>query len=109
MFFRAPRARGTSAWRALTRHALRVGLPPLVTALALSLGLTVAGVTVVETVFSYPGLGRLTYEAVLSRDYPVLQGTVLLLTFAVVVANALADWLLVRLDPRTTAVTRAAG
>jgi peptide/nickel transport system permease protein len=107
-FVTAARARGASTWRALTRHVLRAGLPPLTTALALNLGLTVAGATVVETVFSYPGLGRLAYEAVLSRDYPVLQGAVLLLTATVVAANALADWLLARLDPRTAEVVAAA-
>ena len=92
----------------LTRHVLRAALPPLVTVLALNLALTIGGATVVETVFSYPGIGRLTYEAVLSRDYPVLQGAVLLLTATVVAGNAVADWLHGRLDSRAAAAIAAA-
>jgi peptide/nickel transport system permease protein len=62
----------------------------------------IAGATVVETVFSYPGLGRTMYEAALSRDYPGLQGGFLLLTLAVVSASALADLAYPLLDPRVS-------
>jgi peptide/nickel transport system permease protein len=65
-----------------------------------SLGALVGGATVVETVFSYPGLGRLIYEAVLARDYPVLQGAFLLLALGVIAANLTNDLLYPLLDPR---------
>ena len=66
----------------------------------LKLGEAFAGATVIETVFSYPGVGRLIYDAVLARDYPLLQGAFLLITVSVVVANLLADLLYPLLDPR---------
>jgi len=102
-FTMAARARGATTWRVLSRHVLPAASAPLVALAAMNLAFTLGGATVVETVFSYPGLGRLTYEAVLSRDYPVLQGAVLVLTVAVVGANAVADWAQRRLDPRVHA------
>jgi peptide/nickel transport system permease protein len=66
----------------------------------LNLGFIASGATVVETVFSYPGIGRLLYEAVLNRDYPVIQGTFFIITVSVIVANILADLLYPLLDPR---------
>jgi ABC-type dipeptide/oligopeptide/nickel transport system permease component len=68
--------------------------------IALSLGYLVAGAILVEAVFSYPGIGLVTYDAVTERDYPVLQGAFLILTLSVVVANYVADLLYFKLDPR---------
>lgn len=82
------------------RHAQRNALLPLWTVAFLSVGHIVGGATVIETVFSYPGLGRLIYDSVLSRDYPVLQGSFFLLAVTVVVANVIADLILPVLDPR---------
>jgi peptide/nickel transport system permease protein len=73
---------------------------PMITVIALTLGYTVGGAIQVETVFSWPGIGRLMYEAVQKRDYPVLQGTFLLLAVSVIAANLLADLLYAVLDPR---------
>ena len=73
---------------------------PMVTIIALTLGYTVGGAIQVETVFSWPGIGRLMYEAVQKRDYPVLQGSFLLLAISVIVANLVADLLYGMLDPR---------
>ncbi|MEE8567972.1 MAG: ABC transporter permease, partial [Anaerolineales bacterium] len=73
---------------------------PMVTMVALNLGYTVGGVIQVETVFSWPGIGRLMYKAVMQRDYPVLQGTFLLLAVSVIAANLLADLLYSVMDPR---------
>jgi peptide/nickel transport system permease protein len=70
--------------------------------MALSLGSIVGGFILVEVVFSWPGIGRATYEAVVQRDYPMLQGTFLVLTVSVVVFNLLADLLYFRLDPRVS-------
>jgi peptide/nickel transport system permease protein len=94
------RAKGVPEGRVLRRHAVRNALLPVATVFMLNLGFVVSGATVVETVFSYPGLGRLLYEAVLNRDYPVLQSTFFVITVSVIVANAAADLLYPLLDPR---------
>jgi peptide/nickel transport system permease protein len=93
-------AAGLSQRRILFGHAMRNSMLPIVTGLLLNLGFLFGGATVVETVFSYPGLGRLMYDSVLARDYPVLQGTFLLLAVGVVLCNYLADLLYPLLDPR---------
>lgn len=86
--------------KAVRRHAQRNALLPIYTIALLSVGHLVGGATAVETVFSYPGLGRLIYESVLSRDYPVLQGAFFLLAVTVIAANLAADLLYPLLDPR---------
>jgi len=86
--------------RQVRRHAARNALLPVSTVALVGLGSLVGGAAVVETVFSYPGLGRLIYESVLARDYPVLQGAFLLLILTVVVANILNDLAYPLLDPR---------
>jgi peptide/nickel transport system permease protein len=95
------RAKGLRERVVLFRHAFRNALPPIATLVGLNLAFVLGGATVVETVFSYPGLGRLTYDAVLKRDYPVLQGTFLLTTLLVVAANLVIDLVYPLLDPRT--------
>ncbi|MGB2875550.1 MAG: ABC transporter permease [Gaiellaceae bacterium] len=96
------RAKGLKPSAVLRRHALRNAMLPIATLVALSLGYIVAGAILVETVFSWPGLGRAVYDAVLQRDYPMLQGSFLLLTFSVVFFNLVADLLYFKLDPRIT-------
>lgn len=86
--------------RQVRRHAERNALLPVTTMALINLGTVVGGATVIETVFSYPGLGRLLYEAVLARDYPVLQGTFFVLAVTVLMANFVADLLYPLLDPR---------
>ncbi|HSJ57062.1 MAG TPA: ABC transporter permease [Anaerolineae bacterium] len=97
------KAKGMSTLRILRDHALKNSMLPMVTIIALTFGYTVGGAIQVETVFSWPGLGRLMYEAVQKRDYPVLQGTFLLLAVSVIVANLVADLLYSVLDPRVKA------
>ena len=94
------RAKGLSERRVVFGHALRNALLPVYTGLTLSLGALAGGAVVVETVFSYPGLGRVIYEGVLARDYPLLQGAFLLVTVGTVVMNLLADLTYPLLDPR---------
>lgn len=94
------RAKGLSNWRIVWKHAFRASLLPVATLIALSLGYLVAGAILVEAVFSYPGIGLVTYDAVFERDYPVLQGAFLILTLSVVFANYVADLLYFKLDPR---------
>jgi ABC-type dipeptide/oligopeptide/nickel transport system permease component len=96
------RAKGLRPWTIVRRHALRNAMLPVATLVALSLGYIVAGAILIETVFSWPGIGRAVYEAVLQRDYPMLQGAFLLLTISVVVFNLVADLLYFKLDPRIT-------
>jgi peptide/nickel transport system permease protein len=94
------RAKGVPERAVLRRHAVRNALLPVATVFMLNLGFIVSGATVIETVFSYPGLGRLLFEAVLSRDYPVMQGTFFVITISVVAANVLADLIYPLIDPR---------
>ena len=96
------RAKGLSTYRIIRHHALRNAMLPMVTLIALTLGFTVAGAIQVEAVFSWPGLGALTVDAVADRDYPVLQGAFLLLAVAVVVANLGAELVYGWLDPRVS-------
>lgn len=100
-FIRTARAKGASERRVLFGHVARNALAPVVTVLALRLGYAFGGTVVIETVFSYPGLGRLVFESVSGRDYPVMQATFLIFTVAVLLANLLADLLYPLLDPRT--------
>lgn len=94
------RAKGLSQWRVVRRHALPNAMLPTATLIALSLGQIVAGAILVETVFSWPGIGLAVYQAVLDRDYPTLQGAFLVLTLSVVACNFLADLIYLKLDPR---------
>ncbi|MFF4776613.1 ABC transporter permease [Microtetraspora fusca] len=96
------RAKGLSTLRIVRHHALRNAMLPISTLIALSLGSVVGGVVLIETVFSWPGIGRAIYSAVTSRDYPMLQGAFLVLTVVVVVCNYVSDLIYLRLDPRIT-------
>ncbi len=82
------------------KHALRNALLPVATVFMLSLGFMLGGATIIETVFAYPGVGRLMFESVLSRDYPLIQATFLIITFSVIIANFLADIMYSFLDPK---------
>jgi peptide/nickel transport system permease protein len=97
------RAKGLANWAIVWKHAFRNALLPIVTLIALTLGYVVAGAILVEAVFSYPGIGLVTYDAIFARDYPVLQGAFLILTLSVVIANYVADLVYFRLDPRISA------
>ncbi|MEO3924837.1 ABC transporter permease [Plantactinospora sp. CA-294935] len=99
-YIRAARARGLSSRRRLWKHGLRNAILPALTLMGLQLGTLVGGAVLTETVFAYPGVGRLIYEAVGQRDYPVLQGAFIMLAITVVVANALTDLLYAVLNPR---------
>ncbi|MEM8903322.1 MAG: ABC transporter permease [Actinomycetota bacterium] len=94
------RARGVPEGRLRYRHTLRAAALPVHTLVLLEVGWLVSGAVVVETVFAYPGLGRLVFDAVQARDYPLLQGAFLMLTVTVVVANLIADLTYPLIDPR---------
>lgn len=99
-FLTAARARGSSA-RRLAWHVWRNALPPVVTLLGLRLGAAVAGAAVVERLFAYPGVGWLLFEAVSTRDYPLMQGIVLVSSLAVLAMNFALDAIGGWLDPRS--------
>lgn len=94
------RAKGLYDKEILFRHIFRNALLPIITLLALDFGFILSGALFIEIVFSMNGMGSLIYDALLSRDYPVLQGSFLIITIMVVSANLLADLLYSRLDPR---------
>jgi ABC-type dipeptide/oligopeptide/nickel transport system permease subunit len=96
----AAKAKGLNDFQILRDHALKNAMLPMITLLALSLAYTVGGAIQVETVFSWPGLGRLIFDSVGNQDYPVLQGAFLLIAVSVIGANLLADLLYTLLDPR---------
>ena len=97
---RAARARGVPEWRILLVHALRIAATPAVTVLALQVGGLLAGAIVTETVFAWPGLGRLLIQSIGARDLPVVQGCSLAIALTFVVANLIADLAQALLDPR---------
>jgi peptide/nickel transport system permease protein len=101
-FVTMARMKGLSEWRIVIRHAARNALLPVVTAFALGLGLAVGGNVVVETVFSWPGLGRLLVNAVSSSDYPLAQGAFLVIAVVFIVMNLIVDMLYTLLDPRVS-------
>ncbi len=94
------RIKGLSEWSIIIRHAARNALLPVATALALGIGSSIGGNVVVESVFSWPGLGRRLVEAVSASDYPLAQGAFLMIATAQVIMNCVADVLYSALDPR---------
>jgi peptide/nickel transport system permease protein len=99
-FITTAKAKGMPRRRVVWRHGVRNAMLPVVTASVLYIGLVVGGAIQVETVFSWPGMGELTYDAVLRRDYPVLEACFLLFAVTVIVANFLSDLAYLWLDPR---------
>ena len=106
-YIRTARAKGVSRERVLIRHALANALAPVVTILGLQFGALLAGTVITETIFAWPGVGRLTIDAINQRDYPVVQGCILTIALGFVAANTLADLVNAWLDPRTRAAARA--
>ncbi len=93
-------AKGLSNRAVLFKHAARNAMLPMITLIGLNLGYVVSGALLVEVVFSYPGVGYLTYQAVLAHDYPLLQGLFFVLSVAVIIANFFADIIYSLVDPR---------
>jgi len=99
-YIRTARAKGLSEAAVLRRHALRNAWLPVLTLVGLQLGGVLGGAVITETVFAWPGVGSLLVESIQSRDYPVVQGCVLLISVLYVLVNALTDLAYVRVDPR---------
>jgi ABC-type dipeptide/oligopeptide/nickel transport system permease component len=99
-YVRTARAKGLGTAAVLFRHAFRNALIPVITILGLQFGTLLAGTIVTETIFSWPGIGRLTVQAISSRDYPLLQGCILVISVSYVLVNLLTDLLYSFIDPR---------
>jgi peptide/nickel transport system permease protein len=99
-YIRTARAKGIGQTGILFLHALKNAAVPIVTVIGIGIALLIGGAVVTETVFAIPGVGRLTVDAILRRDYPVIQGVVLLFSFVYVIVNLIIDLLYTVLDPR---------
>lgn len=99
-YIRTARAKGLPESRVLVRHALANAAVPIATVIGIGIGLLVGGVVVTESVYAIPGLGRLTVDAVLARDFPTIQGVILFFSFVYVLINLLVDMSYVFFDPR---------
>lgn len=99
-FVRTARSKGLTEWAVVMRHALRNAWMPVVTMLGLEFGFLLSGVVVVETVFSWPGVGRLVFNAINQRDIPLVQSAVVIFAIVFVLLNLLVDLFYARLDPR---------
>ncbi|MEH7302930.1 ABC transporter permease [Neobacillus drentensis] len=99
-YVQTAKAKGFSEKYIVRKHAVPNAMLPMVTVISINLGFMIAGAIEIETVFSWPGIGRLMYEALLNRDYPLLQGIFLIISTCVIFANLIADVLYGYLDPR---------
>jgi ABC-type dipeptide/oligopeptide/nickel transport system permease component len=99
-YVRTARAKGLSESAVLFRHAFRNALIPILTILGLQFGTLLAGTIITESIFSWPGIGRLAVQAIGARDYPLLQGCILLIAVSYVVVNLLTDFIYAVVDPR---------
>jgi ABC-type dipeptide/oligopeptide/nickel transport system permease component len=99
-YIRTARAKGLSTAAVLFKHGLRNALIPIITILGLQFGTLLAGTIVTETIFSWPGIGRLTVQAISARDYPLLQGCILVISLSYVLVNLLTDAIYSVVDPR---------
>jgi len=99
-YVRTARAKGLNERRVIYRHALRNALLPVVTIIGLQFGNLMAGAVITETIFAWPGIGRLAVDAIRTRDYPVVQGVVMTFAVSYVLINLIVDLLYAYLDPR---------
>jgi dipeptide transport system permease protein len=99
-YVRTARAKGLSEFRVISLHALRNALIPVVTVVGLQVGGLLAGAVLTETIFSWPGVGKWLIESIARRDYPALQGGILLISSLVIIVNVLVDVLYGAINPR---------
>jgi peptide/nickel transport system permease protein len=99
-YIRTARAKGVAPWRILFRHALQNAAVPVITIIGIGVATLIGSAVITETVFAIPGVGRLTVDAILHRDYPIIQGVVLMLSGAYVLVNVAVDLCYTLIDPR---------
>ncbi len=101
-YIRTARAKGLRERRVILRHGVRSAITPIVTAAGIDIGVLLGGAILTESVFNIPGIGRLAYDSIVNSDLPMIQGTVLLGAFFIIVANLIVDVLYAFIDPRVT-------
>src|SRR3954449_9825838 len=101
-YIRTARAKGLRERRVVFRHGVRSAITPLVTAAGIDIGILLGGAILTETVFNIPGIGRLAYDSIQNSDLPMIQGTVLIGAFFIIIANLVVDILYALIDPRVT-------
>ncbi|HSF32124.1 MAG TPA: ABC transporter permease, partial [Candidatus Tectomicrobia bacterium] len=99
-YVRTARAKGVREWRVVYRHALRNAFIPIITAVGLQFGALLGGAVLTETVFGWPGMGQLLVDSIFARDYPMVQGIVLVFSALFILTNFLVDLSYVVIDPR---------
>ncbi|MFQ5682804.1 MAG: nickel ABC transporter permease [Candidatus Binatia bacterium] len=99
-FIQAARAKGLSEWKVWSKHALRNSLLSVITVVGLQFGALLAGSIITETIFTWPGIGRLTIQAIQTRDYPLAQGCILVIAISYLLVNLITDMLYHLVDPR---------
>lgn len=99
-YITSARAKGLPGWQVILKHALKNALIPVVSIMGLQIGALLSGSIITEMIFSWPGLGRLTIQAIYTRDYPLVQGCVLIIAISYVLVNLLTDLVYTKIDPR---------
>jgi ABC-type dipeptide/oligopeptide/nickel transport system permease component len=99
-YIRTARAKGLTEKKVLIKHAFRNAAIPLITVLGMQIGLLLGGAVVTETVFAWPGMGRLAVDSIRMGDYPVVQAIVVIFAFFIIISNLAADILAALIDPR---------
>jgi len=99
-YIRTARSKGLKEWIVISKHALKNALIPIVTVAGMQFGFLLGGTVIIETVFAWPGVGRLVIQAIFNRDYPLVQSIVLVLALIFVAVNFLVDMLYMYLDPQ---------
>jgi peptide/nickel transport system permease protein len=99
-YIRTARAKGLRERRVVLKHGIRAAITPIVTAAGVDIGVLLGGVILIEAVFNIPGIGRLAFESIQNADLPMIQGTVLVGAFFIVIANLIVDILYAFIDPR---------
>ncbi|MGI8429268.1 MAG: ABC transporter permease [Solirubrobacteraceae bacterium] len=99
-YIRTARAKGLNERRVIWRHGVRAAITPVITVFGIDVGVLLGGAVLTETVFDIPGIGRLNYDAIISSDFPIVQGTVLVAAIFIIVANIIVDISYAYLDPR---------
>ena len=102
-YVRTARAKGVSAWRVVMRHALPNALLPIIAMIGIDIGQFMGGVVVVESVYGWPGIGQLAWQAIQTLDVPIIMGVTLVSALAIVLGNLVADFIAPFIDPRIRA------
>jgi len=108
-YIQAARAKGVANWKILSKHALKNALLPVITVVGADFGSYLSGAVLTESIFSWPGLGRFTIDAIMKRDIPAIQGAVLFMAVAFLAVNLLVDMLYAFVDPRIKVGDSASG